>query len=636
MLDRMRRHRAWLKWSLGIVVLTFILLYIPSFLKQDGVGAAPTDTLATVDGRAIKVGTYQRAYQTQINRLRGAYGDQLNDQMLKQLGISQRLVQQLIEEEAMLAEAGRLGIKVSDAELKERILRMPEFQEGGQFVGNARYTAMLRMARPPITPVEFEDQIRRSLTIEKLQHALTGWVRVSDADVDQEYARRNEKVKLDLAVFTANQFRAGIQPTDAEIQARFNANPEAYRLPEKRRVRYLSIDAEALRAKMTATPQEVEARYQQNLATYQTPEQVRASHILFKTEGKDEAAVKKVAETVLAKAKAGEDFAKLAKQYSEDGSKDQGGDLDYFGRGAMVKEFEDVAFSQAPGQISGLVKSQFGFHIIKTVDKRAAATRTLAEVKPQLEDQIKFEKAQAEASKVADEVAKDIDDPSDLDRVAAARSLTVGDSGLFARDEPLAGLGFAPTVSAEAFRMDQGKVSGVLRTNQGYAWITLVEVKQSALPKLDEVKDKVSADVVRTKAVDLARAKAETMAQAAKTNFAAAAKAAGVEVKSTELITRGTAIPEVGTNKAVDDAVFALKVNETTGPIATDNAVVVARVKERQDAKPEELAKSRPSLRAELMNQRGNEFFGAYMTKARDRFTVKYNENALKLLFGGQ
>jgi peptidyl-prolyl cis-trans isomerase D len=634
MLDRMRRHRAWLKWSLGIVVLTFILLYVPSFLSQDGVGAAPTDTLATVDGRSIKVGTYQRAYQTQINRLRGAYGDQLNDQMLKQLGISQRIVQQLIEEEAMLAEARRLGFRVSDAELRERILRMPEFQDGGQFVGNARYTAMLRMARPPLTPAEFEDQVRRSLTIEKLQDALTGWVRVSDAEVDQEYTRRNEKVKLDLAVFTANQFRAGIQPTEAEIQARFDANPEAYRLPEKRRVRYLSVDAEALRAKMTATPQEVEARYQQNLATYQTPEQVRASHILFKTEGKDEAAVKKLAETVLAKVKTGEDFAKLAKQYSEDGSKDNGGDLDYFGRGAMVKEFEEAAFSLAPGQTSGLVKSQFGFHIIKTVDKRAAATRTLAEVKPQLEDQIKFEKAQAEASKVADELGKDIDDPSDLDRVAAARSLTVSDSGLFARDEPLAGMGFAPTVTAEAFRMEQGKVSGVLRTNQGYAWITLVEIKPSGLPKLDEVKDKVSADVVRTKAVDLAKAKAVTMAQAAKTNFAAAAKAAGVEVKSTEFITRGTPIPEVGTSQAVDDAVFALKVNETTGPITTDNAVVVARVKERQDLKPEEMAKSRASLRSELQNQRGGAFFGAYMTKARDKFTVKYNENALKLLFG--
>ena len=634
MLDRMRRHRAWLKWSLGIVVLTFILLYVPSFLQQDGVGAAATDTLATVDGRRVTVGAYQRAYQAQLSRLRSAYGEQLNDQMIRQLQLPQRLMQQLIDEEATVAEAGRLDIRVSDAELRERILRMPEFQDGGQFVGDQRYRAMLRMARPPLTPAEFEDQIRRSLTLEKLQGAIAGWVHVNDADVDEEYRRRNEKVKLELAIFTDNQFRAGIQPTDAEIQARFSANTEAYRLPEKRRVRYLAIDAEALRAKMTATPQEVETRYQQNLAAYQTPEQVRASHILFKTEGKDEAAVRKLAETVLAKVKAGEDFAALAKQYSEDGSKDNGGDLDYFGRGAMVKEFDEVAFGQSVGQVSGLVKSQFGFHIIKTTDKRAPATRTLADVKGQLEDQIKFQKAQAEASRVADEVAKEIDDPSDLDRVAAARSLTVGDSGVFARDEPLAGIGFAPAVAAEAFKLEQGKVSGMLQTNQGFAWVTVTEIKPSALPQLAEVRDKVSEDVARLKAVDLAKTKAATMAQGAKANFAAAAKAAGVEVKTTELVTRGAALPEIGVNKAVEDAVFALAKNETTAPIATDNAVVVARVTERQSITTEDMTKSRPTVRADLVNQRSGEFFSAYMTRARDKLTVRYNEAALKTVFG--
>ena len=636
MLDRMRRHRAWLKWSLAIVVLTFILLYVPSFMEQPGAGAAPTDVIATISGRTVNVAAYQRAYQMQLSQLRSSYGDQLNDQMLRQLGIGPRIVQQLIDQEAMLAEADRLGIRVSDAELKERILRIPWLQENGQFVGNARYQAMLRMQRPPVTAAEFEEEVRRSLVIEKLQGALAGWVHVTDAEVDQEYRKRNEKVKLDLAVFTANQFRSGIQPTDAELQARFDGNKESYRVPEKRRVRYLSIDAETLRGKMTATPQEAEARYQQNLATYQTPEQVRASHILLKTEGKNEAEVKKQAEAILAKVKAGADFAALAKQYSEDGSKDNGGDLDYFGRGAMVKEFDEVAFSLPPGKTSDLVKTQFGFHIIKVVDKRAAATRTFADVKLQLEDQIKYEKAQAEAARVADEVVKEIREPGDLDRVAKTRSLTVADSGLFARDEPLAGIGFAPGVAQEAFTLEQGKVSGTLRTQQGFAWITVVEIKPSGLPTLAEVRDKVRDDVIRLKAVDLAKAKAETMAAAAKANFAAAAKAAGVEVKSTELITRGTAFAEVGISSAVDDAVFVLKAGETTGPIATNNAVVVARVKERQDLDPEEMAKQRATLRTQLSNERANEFFSAYMTKAKDKMDVTFNENAIKLVLGGQ
>jgi len=635
MLDQMRQHKNWLKWSLGLVILTFVVLYVPQFLRQQAVGAAPDDVLATVNGRRVTSGTYQRIYNQQLAQMRSAYGE-LNDQMIKQLGIGPRIVQQLIDQEAVLAEADRLGITVSDGELRERLLRYPAFQENGQFIGEARYRQMLDGARPPIKPAEFEDELRRTLTAEKLDTALGGWIRVTDAEVEQEYRKRNEKVKVELAAFTANQFRSGIVATDAEIAAKFAASPDSYKIPEKRRVRYLSIDAEALRAKMTVTPAEVEQRYRDNAATYSTPEQVRASHILLKTEGKDEAAVKKVAESVLAKVKAGGDFAALAKQYSEDdASKVNGGDLDYFGRGAMVKEFDEAAFALKPGETSGLVKSQFGFHIIKVIDKRAAATRTLADVRTEIENQIRYEKAQAEASRVADEVAAKVSKPADLDAVAKERGLSVGDSGFFARDEPLAGLGFAPSVTAEAFTLEQGKVSGVLRTNQGYAVVALTETKPSYVPKVEEVRDKVKDDVIRAKAVELARAKAETMAQAAKTNFAAAAKAAGVDVKTTDFISRGSALPEVGVSDRVDSALFALKTGETTAPIATDNAVVVARVKERQEIDAAAMTAARDQLRAELLQQRRNTFFAAYMTKAKAKMTVTYNQAALQTIIGG-
>lgn len=637
MLDRMRQHRNWLKWSLGIVVATFVLLYVPSFLRPAGVGAAPSDVIATVNGREVSVGEYQRAYQMQMDSLRQAYGDKFNEDMLKQLGISQRIVQQLVEEQAVLAEADRLGITVSDAELQERLIRHPGFQENGQFVGYARYQQILSFQRPPMRPAEFEEQYRNELIAEKLQAVVTGWLRVSDSEVEQEYRQRNEKVKLDLAVFTANQFRAGIQPTEAELQAQFAAHQETYRTPEKRRVRYLAIDADALKSKMTVTDQEIEQRYKDTIQTYSTPEQVRASHILFKTEGKDDATVKKLAESVLAKAKApGADFAALAKQYSDDDSnKKNGGDLDYFGRGTMVKEFDDAVFAMQPGQISDLVKTQFGYHIIKLVDKRPAMTKTMAEVRPQLEDQLRTEKAQTEAQKTADAVAKEITTPADLDKVATARGLKVGDSGLFARDEPLAGIGFAPNVAAEAFTMQQGKVSGELRTNQGFAFIALTEIKPPAMPTLDEVKDKVRDDVIRAKALDIAKAKAAAMAQTAKSNFAAAAKSAGVEVKSTDFITRGTALPDVGVSPAVDAAVFGLKAGDTTAPITTDTAIVVAHVKERQDPDGANKVAEEDTLRQQLLDQKRSEFFAAYMTKAKQKLKIEFNESAIRTVLGG-
>jgi parvulin-like peptidyl-prolyl isomerase len=383
------------------------------------------------------------------------------------------------------------------------------------------------------------------------------------------------------------------------------------------------------------TDAEIQAQYQSNIATYSTPEQVHVRHILLKTEGKDDATVKAAAEGILAKAKApGADFAKLATQYTEDeGSKDKGGEYE-FGRGQMVKEFEDASFGLKPDEISGLVKSEFGYHIIKLLDKRDATVKTLAEVKPQIDDQLRWTKAQTEAQKINDEVAPSIKTPADLDRIAQARGLVVGDSGLFARDEPLAGLGFVPSVSAEAFNLKEGAVSASLRTDRGFAFISLAEVQAPHAPKLDEVKAKVREDVIRLKAVDLAKAKAQAVSQG-KANFAAAAKAAGVEVKTTELITRGTALPEVGVNGVVDDAVFALAQGDVSAPITTETAVVVARVVEKQSGTPEGLTAEKDALRGQLLQQARQEFFASYMTKAKTKMKIVINDAVVKQLIGG-
>src|SRR5207249_1411860 len=177
--------------------------------------------------------------------------------------------------------------------------------------------------------------------------------------------------------------------------------------------------------------------YNDGIEQYTTAEQVRASHILLKTEGKDDAAVKAKAEDVLKQSKAGADFSELAKKYSEEeASAKNGGDLDYFGRGRMVPEFDQAAFAMQPGQISDLVKTQYGYHIIKLVDKKAAATRTLAEVRQQISDQLAYEKAQTQATDLAQKLEKEIKKPADLDTAAKANGLTVQESGFFARDEP--------------------------------------------------------------------------------------------------------------------------------------------------------------------------------------------------------
>ena len=635
MLDRMRRHKGWLKWSLAIVCATFVLLYVPQFLDPTGTGAgaAPRDVVATIEGRRITASTFQQVYTQQLNQLRASY-PQMTDEMARQLGIGQRVLQQLIGQEAQVVEAERLGLTVTDGELRERLIRYPPFMENGQFIGDSRYQTMLASARPPVRASAFEADFRRSLLTEKLQDAVTGWIQVSDAEVEEAYRREHERVKMDIAVFDAARFRDGIEPTDAELQAEFTANPDAYRIEEKRRVRYVAIDAATLRSKMTVTPAEVEARYRENVAAFSTPEQTRASHILFATEGKDPAEVEKLATEVLARVKNGEDFAALARQYSDDGSKENGGDLDFFPRGMMVPEFETAAWTLQPGETTDeLVRTQFGFHIIRVTDRRPAVTRTLEEVRQQIEDQIRTEKARAEATRMAEQFAGQIRQPGDLDTVAAANGLTVGDSGLFGRNEAISGLGSAPAVAAEAFRLDQDQVSGVVDTMQGQAVIAVVEIQPAHLPALEEVRAQVSDAVLRTRAVELARARAAALSQA-RGSFAAAARAAGATVRTTEMITRGTALPDIGVNDRVDAAAFALQAGQTSQPVATDSAVVVVHVTERQDIVPEGLEAQRESLRAQLTAERRNEFFGAYMTKAMEGMDISYNAEAITSLLG--
>ena len=176
MLDRMRRHRDWLKWSLGLVCVAFVLFYIPDFLRGSGADAASSDTIAKVDGHEIRSGEFRRTYQAQLQAYRSAYGGNMNEQLLKQLGVERQILQQMVDEQASLAEAEKLGITVSDDEVRLRIFAIPAFQENGHFIGDARYQQLLRVQRPPLSPSDFEEGIRKTLLIEKLRASLTAWL----------------------------------------------------------------------------------------------------------------------------------------------------------------------------------------------------------------------------------------------------------------------------------------------------------------------------------------------------------------------------------------------------------------------------------------------------------------------------
>jgi peptidyl-prolyl cis-trans isomerase D len=635
MLDRMRRHKGWLKWSLGLVVLAFIVFYIPSFLDDPtaiGVGALPGEVIAEVEGKDVTAGQFLQRYNSQIQAYRTAYGAQMNDQLLRQLGIDQQILQQMIDEQAALAEAERLGINVSDEELAQTIFSIPGLQENGRFIGEQRYELLLRSQVPPQTKAMFENNLRSSLMIDKLRAALTDWMTVADADVDRQFTERNQKVKLQVVALTADRFRDQVTVTDADVAAYFEMHKADYRVGEQRKVKMLVLDRDQAQTKTIVPAGDVQRSYNDNIAQYQTPEQIRASHILLNTAGKDEATVRKQAEDVLKQARAGADFAALATKFSEDeGSKANGGDLDYFSRGRMVPEFENAAFALQPGQISDLVKSQYGFHIIKLVDRKPAVTRTFDEVRPQIEEQLRTQRTDQALTARANELASRIDDPSDLDTVAREQGLMVTESEFFGREDPVPGLGVAPQVAQAAFALADNAVSEPIGSPRGPVFIAVTQKREPRDPALDEVKERVRTDAIRARATEISRQRAAAIAASLRSagNFAAAAKAQGFEAKDTDLIARGTPLPDIGVNADVEKAVFALPAGSVSEPITTRDATVIVRVVERDDVTPEELRLGKEAFREQLLTERRTRFFAAYMAKAKERMDIEIREDVV-------
>ena len=633
MLDQMRRHKGWLKWSLGLVCLAFVFFYIPAFVDDPSAGVGPTGILAEIEGRQITAADFRRVYLQHLDRLRASAGGEVTEDILRQFGIDRQILQQMIDEQAALAEASRLGLSVTDAEVRERLLTLPGFQDvNGQFIGEAGYLQLLRVQNPPITPDEFEEDLRQSLLMDRLQTVLTDWITISNAELEEEYRYRNEKVRLGVVTFWADNYRDEVEASDEDIAALYAQNVGDYEVPEKRRIRFLVVDTDSIAETLIIRPDEIENSYNANIDRYTTPGRVRASHILLGLGDKDEETVRQQGEAILTQAKAGADFAELARQYSEDeGTAELGGDLDFFGRGQMVPEFEAAAFEMEPGTVSDLVQTAYGFHIIKVVEKVEEVIQPLDEVTELITNQIKYDQSQLRGTALAQSIAAEVTRPLDLDRAAAARSLTVQESGFAAVNEPILGLGPVPQLMGQAFQLAEGEVEGPISVPQGYAFITVTDIQEPYIPPLEDVRDEVQDDVIQRKAQEAAQEKAaETAANLRDADdFAGAAEAAELAVETTDLITRGSPVAGLGVSPELDAVAFSLASGETSDPVQVGSTMAIVHVMERQGVADAEFAAARETFRDELLLQRRNRFFSAYMVQAKERMRIDINPETL-------
>ena len=454
---------------------------------------------------------------------------------------TQQALDQLINEKMLALEADRMGMRVSDEEHADLLKKLvPTAFTGDTFIGMDRYSAEVQ-ARFQMTVPEFETEVKNALLQQKFQALVTDGITASDDEVRDEFRRENEKIKLDYVLIKPEDLQSKVEVSDADLAAYFDKNKAQYVVPERRTIDYAVLSLAQLRQRTPVTEDDEKLYYQSHIDHYKLEDRAHVAHILFKTVGMTDAEaaeVKKKAEDVLNKAKHGGNFADLAKQYSEDTTKDKGGDLGWIVRGQTVPEFEAAAFSLPKGSISDLVKTQYGFHIIQVIDRETARTQTLDEVKASIVNQLQQEKAEqlgeTASTQIADEIRRGGRIP--IADLAKKFNMTTGEAKLVEANQPLPELGNAPGLLDNIFHQRPGDVSAPIHTDLGYVVTSVKDIQQTHPATLAEVHDRVASDYRHEKAVDLAKSRAEELAKRAKggENFSAAAKALGLDVKSSD------------------------------------------------------------------------------------------------------
>jgi peptidyl-prolyl cis-trans isomerase D len=603
---------------LGVIVGLLgvgMLLYLIPGQGTESVSAA--DVVASVDNQPITV-TDIRAQLARIERT-GSIPAALEPLY------AQQVLNELVFQKELEAEAQQLGITVTDQERVDRIRQLiPTAFAGGAFVGNDQYAAQVEAASG-MGVAEFEDLIGKGLLEEKFRELVTDGMTVSPAEVEQEFRRRNDKIKISYVVIKPDDLQSKIEASDADLSAYFEKNKARYNVPERRVVQYAFLDLEQLRLRANISQDQIRSYYDQHLESYNLPERAHVAHILFKTVGKTDAEaeeIRKKAEDVLKKAKGGANFADLAKQNSEDTTKDKGGDLDWIVRGQTVPEFEKAAFSLPAGSVSDVVKTQYGFHIIKVIDHQNARTQTLDQVFPQILGTLQEEAAQRQAEDLSGQISAEIRRSGrvSIDDLAKKFNLKMGQTPPLEANQPIAEVGNSPELIETIFRLRPGDDSAPIHTDKGYAVISVKEDQPAHPATLAEVRDRVLADYRREKATDLAKSRAEELAKQAKSgaDLAKAAKALGLEAKTSELFSRTGSVPDLGGAAQLGSA-FNLPVGQTSDAVSLGANWAVYRMLERQPANPADLAKQQQDIQQQLLDARRTMAFEAFRSSLDNR-----------------
>ena len=636
-----------------IICAAMVITLVPGGLGSNlGIGAPGAGVIAKVAGEDVTTLEVQRQARQMLRQQFPRGGPQTA--MLLPFFAS-RAADQLINEKAVLSEAQRLGLRVTDAELSDDLqhgqLASTLFPDGN-IAPEQVWDEFAR--RNDLTVPQFLQLEKDFLLTRKLRNLIAGGVVVTDAQLHDEFQRKNTKVKFDYAVLSQDEIRKGLHHTDDELKAFYERNKATYNnsIPEKRKVKYVLIDTIKLEAQTPVTQQELEAYYDQHRDEYRVPEQVKISHILIKTplpgpdgkvdpKGVEEA--RKKAEDILKQLKAGANFAELAKKNSQDTeSAKNGGSLGWVQRASIpAPEVAKAAFSLPKGDTSDVINAGYGFDILHIDDKQTAQFKTLEQVKEQIEPVLKQQKAARAAENTANSLTNQARTDG-LDKAAAAKNLPVVETDFFSRNDSLPGIGTSPQFMDAVFAAREKSPPDVAPLAKGFTVFELVAVKPPATPSFPEIRSRVEEEFKNERVTVLLGQKTQELSDRAKAahDLKKAAKELGASLKTSDFVLPDGQVPEIGSLSGPAAVVFSMKPGEISGPITAGGHGVVVELLDKQLPTQQDFAQKKDQIRDSLMQTKQNEMFELFVSNLRQHMEksgkIKINQQELKGLTRAQ
>ena len=626
-----------LTWILWLVVAVFVMLIFFEWGGFNDSRMGATEVAATVGSEEITYNEFRQQYRNLEDRYRQTFGEQFNRDLAKQFNLPVQALDQLINRRILLMEAREIGLRATDAEVRDAILEVPAFQdENGNFVGTERYQEILRYSRTTMS--DFESSLRDDVLLTKLNAILAQTAYVSDAEVEKSYREQAERAEIRFVQLPATEFASEVSATRAEIEAYFEDHQTDYELPEQRVVDYLLADTVKLRREIEVPEGELLAYYNDNQDDFTREEQVRARHILRRvTPDRPAEMAENELEVARQRIEAGEDFAVLAEELSDDESnRARGGTLGFFGRGRMVPAFEEAAFNATVGELVGPVKTDFGYHLIEVQDRRDGGLQPFEEVQAAVRSRLIGERVQEIAeAKIRDLSARietqELSSDEQLDALAAEEGLSWQTTEPFGASDNVTGIGRAPDFTAAAFNLKVGGLSQAVKLPRGWAILRLEEIKPPRLAPLEEVEADVrrAVEEQNRKAAAVRRLGEMRAAIEGGGDFESLASELGLEIQESGEFGRFGSIAGLGSNSQVIESALALQEGQWGEPVESSQGAVLFQVTARQEFDEAEFEKEKSTTRASQQAERLNQLVASLIELRRRDLTPKYDAQVL-------